>query len=87
MPQHLRTISRKLPPEEHAALKREAAQWRRAHVWAPNQLRHAARTAVEAQYGDTDAARVVLGHASQKTTEVYGKRDLAKARDIAREVG
>jgi integrase len=87
MPKRLRSISRKLPAEEQAALKSEAAAWRRAHVWSPNQLRHSAATAMSAQYGDIDAARVVLGHGTQKTTEVYSARDLAKARDIAREVG
>jgi integrase len=87
MPERLRKISRKLSAEERAELKREAALWRKAHVWSPNQLRHAAATAVSAQFGDIDAARVVLWHGSKTTTEVYSQRDLAKARDIARIVG
>jgi integrase len=87
MPEHLRTISRKLPPEERALLKRDAAAWRAAHVWSPNQLRHSAATAIEAHYGSDDAARVVLGHKSKTTTEQYLAQDLAKARNIAREVG
>jgi integrase len=87
MPKRLRTISRRLPPQERAALKEEAAAWRKAHVWSPNQLRHAAASAVTAHFGEQDGARVLLGHGSEKTTAIYAQRDLAKARDIAREVG
>ncbi len=87
MPAELRTIDRKLPAEQKAAARKEARAWRDAHVWHPNQLRHAAATAITAHYGDDDAARTVLGHKTNTTTAVYFERDLDKARSIAREVG
>jgi len=87
MPGHLRKIDRRLPADEQAALRKEASAWRAAHVWHPNQLRHTAATRINAHYGDDDAARVVLGHDSKQTTQIYVERDLAKAKAIAREVG
>jgi len=50
--------------------------------WTPNQLRHNFGTDVRAKHG-LDAARVLLGHSSKATTEIYAERDLAMARKIA----
>lgn len=68
-------------------LRAEARAWRAEHVWHPNQLRHAYATEVSSKFGDIDAARVLLGHSAKSTTEIYAERDLAKARDIARQLG
>jgi integrase len=92
MPEQLRKANwvlkrRKLTPEQKAGLQNEANAWRAAHCWHPHQLRHTAATAINARYGDEDAARVVLGHATKTTTQIYAQRDLAKAKAIAREVG
>ncbi|MCA9240209.1 MAG: tyrosine-type recombinase/integrase [Planctomycetales bacterium] len=54
--------------------------------WAPNQLRHAAATAVRRQFG-LEAAQCVLGHSRAAVTEVYAERDLAKAVEVARAIG
>ncbi|MAE67540.1 MAG: recombinase XerD [Phycisphaeraceae bacterium] len=54
--------------------------------WSPNQLRHNAATFLRKEYG-IDAARVILGHSSADTTEIYAELDHAKAREIMREVG
>jgi len=61
---------------------------RRAGVpsWHPNQLRHAAATAIRARYG-LEAAQVVLGHAQADVTQVYAEKDFALARRVAAEVG
>lgn len=60
--------------------------WRKAHRWHPNQLRHAAATAVRAQYG-LEAAQTVLGHAKADVTQIYAERNLATAREVMREIG
>lgn len=61
-------------------------EWRRAHRWSPNQLRHAAGTMVRKQFG-LEAAQVVLGHSQADTTQIYAERDLELAAKVAREVG
>jgi integrase len=61
---------------------------RRAGVpdWSPLQPRHTAATAIRASFG-LEAAQVVLGHAKADVTQVYVERDLAKAREVMREIG
>ncbi|MCO6043326.1 site-specific integrase [Aeoliella sp. ICT_H6.2] len=54
--------------------------------WSPNRLRHAAATEVRKRFG-LEAAQVYLGHSQAKVTEVYAERDMAKAIEVAREVG
>ncbi|AMV27354.1 site-specific tyrosine recombinase XerD [Gemmata sp. SH-PL17] len=54
--------------------------------WHPNQLRHAYATDVRRRFG-LEAAQVLLGHASANVTQVYAERDLARALQVAREVG
>ena len=43
-------------------------------------------TDVRRKFG-LEAAQVALGHANAKVTEVHAQRDLAKAVEIARQVG
>lgn len=73
---------RRLTPEQAA----ELLEWRRDHRWHPHQLRHAAATAIRAEYG-LEAAQVVLGHAKADVTQVYAERDLAKAVEVMRRLG
>ena len=54
--------------------------------WTPHQLRHARATAIREQYG-LEAAQAVLGHASLAATQIYAKRRLDLAREIATECG
>ena len=54
--------------------------------WGPNQLRHNAATFLRKEFG-IDAARVILGHTSPATTEVYAELDRAKAIEIMSKVG
>lgn len=55
--------------------------------WKPNQLRHAAATRIRAASGGIEYARVILGHRSAVTTEIYAEADLAKAAEIMRRIG
>ena len=71
-----------LTPEQREKLK----AWRKAHGGCVLQLRHTAATEFRAKYG-LEAAQVVLGHAKADVTQVYAERDLAKAREVMREIG
>jgi integrase len=73
-------------PEERQERRRKAADWRAANCWSPNQLRHAAATAVRREFG-IEAAQLVLGHADANVTQIYAERDAERAREIAKKVG
>ena len=61
--------------------------WRRAHRWHPNQLRHTAATRIRAAYG-LEAAQLVLGHSSATITDaVYAERDETRVAEVLRHVG
>lgn len=98
MPKELRNIDntvrrkafRELPQEEQkserARLQAAARQWRKVHVWHPNQLRHTRATDLRRTFG-IESAQVVLGHSHLPTTEIYAEADFATARRIMSEVG
>jgi Phage integrase family len=86
MPAGLRKLPARLTPEERRRRRAEAAEWRRAHCWHPNQLRHSAGTFLRREFG-IEAARVILGHSHIETTEIYAEADLQKAREIMGTVG
>lgn len=54
--------------------------------WTPGQLRHNAGTKVRAKFG-AEAAQLVLGHQNLSTTEIYAEKDMARYRQIAKEIG
>jgi integrase len=72
----------RLTPEQKEALR----EWRKAHRWHPNQLRHAKATELRREAG-LDAARVVLGHRSPQITEVYAEIDVNKAAELMEKLG
>ncbi len=86
MPKELRRISKKLDDAERKRLARLAAEWYKANGWHPNQLRHNAATRIRAAYG-IEAARVILGHSSAVTSEIYAEIDREKAREIVEKLG
>ncbi len=55
-------------------------------VWSPNQLRHSAATRIRAAYG-IEAARIILGHSSAVTSEIYAEIDREKAKEIMQSIG
>jgi integrase len=69
-------------PDQRAELK----AWRRAHRWAPNQLRHSAATEIRKRFG-LEAAQIILGHSSANVTQIYAERDAGRANDVARAIG
>lgn len=54
--------------------------------WTPGQLRHNAGTTIRHKYG-LEAARLVLGHRSASTTEIYAEKDMAEAIRIVKDLG
>ncbi len=65
------------PATYHMAIARAC---RRAGVppWGPNRLRHNGATTLRREFG-LDTARVILGHSSVDTTEIYAEVDREKA--------
>jgi site-specific recombinase XerC len=47
-------------------------EWRRAHHWHPNRLRHLFGTVVRESHG-LEPVQYLLGHASAKTSEIYAE--------------
>jgi integrase len=47
-------------------------------VWHPHRLRHTTATALRSQFG-VETARIVLGHSSAFTTEIYAEADMSRA--------
>ena len=54
--------------------------------WTPGQLRHNAGTVIRNKYG-LEAARLILGHRSASTTEIYAEKDMAEAARIVKALG
>jgi len=93
MPENLRYIHRALKavpktkrPAERKQLQALASEWRSENCWAPNRLRHTAATVIRAET-DIETVRVVLGHSSAVTSEIYAEKDFAAARSIMAKIG
>jgi integrase len=54
--------------------------------WSPNQLRHSAATRIRKKHG-IEVARIILGHTTLVTTQLYAEADLTKARDVMSKFG
>lgn len=83
MPEELRSDQRTKrfandSPTVQKHLRAKASAWRKKHCWSPNQLRHNAATLIRERYG-IELARIILGHSSVATTEIYAEVDLKKA--------
>ena len=73
---------KRLTKEEKAQLNR----WRREHSWHPHRLRHSAATSIRKEYG-LESSKLILGHKSMDTTQIYAEADQEKAREVIRRVG
>jgi integrase len=54
--------------------------------WTPGRLRHNAGTQVRSKFG-VEAAQLVLGHQNLSTTEIYAEKDMARYREVMKEIG
>ena len=64
----------------------EVKAWQRQHRWHPNQLRHTAATRIRKRHG-VEMARIILGHSTAFTTEIYAEVDRKKAVDVIGAMG
>jgi integrase len=97
-PSHVRKLaSRKKDDPKRAKRERyDVASYRRAikracklaeiPPWAPNRLRHTAATRIRKRYG-IELARIILGHTTAFTTEIYAEADRAKAVEVMGKIG
>ena len=86
MPKELRRIPSGLDPEEKKRRREQARAWRQENCWSPGQLRHTGGTLIRKKYG-VEQAKILLGHSSLETTEIYAERDYERAAEIMRAVG
>jgi hypothetical protein len=54
--------------------------------WNPNRLRHNAGTSLRKEYG-VELTRIILGHATAFTTEIYAEADRQQAMEVIGKVG
>jgi integrase len=54
--------------------------------WSPNRLRHSGATRLRKQYG-IELARIILGHSTAFTTEIYAEADKAQAIEVMSKIG
>jgi integrase len=54
--------------------------------WSPNRLRHNAATRLRKEYG-VELARIILGHKTAFTTEIYAEADRAQAIEVIAKIG
>jgi integrase len=68
----------------HAVQK--ACKRARIEPWHPHQLRHAAATRLRKEFG-VELARIILGHKTAFTTEIYAEVDRVQAVEVMGKVG
>ena len=86
MPNELRKIPKSTAQPKRSELRQQAAAWRNEHCWHPNQLRHSAATKLRKEHG-VELARIILGHSTAFTTEIYAEVDQQQAIDVIGMVG
>ncbi|MEO0529411.1 MAG: site-specific integrase [Planctomycetota bacterium] len=72
--------------DSYANAIRRACKRAEVQHWSPNQLRHSYATAVRREYG-LEAAQVLLGHSTARTTETYAEKNSAAGAAVARAIG
>lgn len=64
----------------------EVKEWRKAHRWAPNRLRHNYGTRARKLFS-LEHAGAALGHSKMSATEIYAERDMGLALEVAAKIG
>jgi integrase len=59
---------------------------RKANRWHPHQLRHTAATLLRLEYG-IEVTRIILGHSTAFTTEIYAETDRRQALNVIGKIG
>ena len=77
---------RKADAEAHKAQPEVTTEMVLVPEWHPNQLRHNAATNLRKEYG-VELARIILGHATAFTTEIYAEADQQQAIKVIEKIG
>jgi len=81
-----RTMGKRYTPDSYRRAIARGCKAAGCDRWSPHQLRHAFATEVRRRFG-IEAARIMLGHRSAVTTEIYAEADRQAARKAARAIG
>ena len=81
-----RQLRRHYDDESYCQAVKRACKKAGVPKWTPGQLRHNAGTKIRHKYG-LEAARIILGHSSAATSEIYAEIDREKAKEIMSEIG
>lgn len=73
-------------PTSYCRAVQDACEKAGIPTWSPNQLRHAAATEIRREHG-IEMARILLGHKTAFTTEIYAEVDVASAKQVAERIG
>ena len=69
-----------------AAARLALRAWRKEHRWNVYRLRHNAATSLRKEHG-VELARIILGHATAFTTEIYAEADRQEAMEVIARIG
>lgn len=83
---HARPLREHYDDESYCQSVERACKRAKVPKWTPGRLRHNAGTQVRAKFG-AEAAQLVLGHQNLSTTEIYAEKDMARYREIIKEIG
>jgi integrase len=75
-----------LTPNIYSQYIRHCCKKEKLPHWHPNQLRHTAATELRKRYG-IENTKILLGHTSIRTTQIYAETDMQKALTISKEIG
>jgi integrase len=81
-----RTLRRRYDVASYRRAIKRACKQARVNPWSPNRLRHTAATRIRRLYG-IEMARIILGHSTAFTTEIYAESDQRKAVDVMGQIG
>jgi integrase len=79
------TISAIKPKERTPAQVAELKEWRKAHRWTTNQIRHSVMQEVK-DIDSHDGAQAMGGHRHSSTTDVYAKATERRAKQVAQRI-
>ncbi len=82
----LRKIGEQYTPSSYRKAIKYACTQAGVPEWHPHQLRHLAATKLRHDHG-IEIARIILGHRSSFTTEIYAENDRQAARKIVMKIG
>jgi len=68
------------------AIKTARRDGLQVECWGPHRLRHTFLTNIRKHF-DIETARIAGGHSNMSSTEIYAERDLARAEEVARQLG